>query len=78
MGDQYGLTPQDYADNLKKLSSERYSQGMLVLILPFPKQLLKNFQVIVATLMVYDLIYHIPQQVRLFICKQRFHISFLS
>jgi len=70
MGDQYGLTPQDYIDDLKKLSNERYSQGMPILILVSLKQLLKHFQVIVATLMGYDLIYHIPQQVRLSICKQ--------
>ena len=62
MGDQYGLTPQDYIDDLKKLSNERYSQGMPILILVSLKQLLKHFQVIVATLMGYDLIYHIPQQ----------------
>ena len=78
MGDQYGLTPQDYIDDLKKLSNERYSQGMPILILVSLKQLLKHFQVIVATLMGYDLIYHIPQQVRLSICKQWCYIYFLS
>jgi len=69
MTDQYGLTPQDYIDDLKLLSNNRYSQGMLFLILPFLKQQLKPTQVIIATLMVYDFIDHIPQQVRLSICR---------
>ena len=69
MADQYGFTPEDYIDDMNILSHERYSQGMLFLILLFFKRRLKPFQVIVATLMVYDFIYHIPQQVRLSICK---------
>jgi len=67
--DQYGLAPEDYVDDLKRLSNERYGQGMLFLIVLFLKQQLKPTQVIIATLMVYDFINHIPQQVRLFICK---------
>jgi len=70
MADQYGLTLEDYIDDLKFLSNERYSQGMLILIQLSSKQLLKPFQVIIATLMMYDFIDHIPQQVRLSICKQ--------
>jgi len=34
MTDQYGLTPQDYVDDLIKLSNERYGQGMLYLYRP--------------------------------------------
>jgi len=68
MTDQYGLTPQDYVDDLKFLSDKRYVQGMLFLIVSFLKQQLKPTQVIIATLMVYDFIDHIPQQVRLSIC----------
>jgi len=69
MADQYGLTPEDYVFDLKRLSNERYCQGMLFLILSFSKRQLKPCQVIVATLMVYDFIHHIPQQVSLSICK---------
>jgi len=69
MADQYGLTPEDYLDDAKGLSNARYSQGKLFLILSFSKQRLTLFQVIVATLMLYDFIYHIPQQVRLSVCK---------
>ena len=69
MADQYGMTPEDYVLDLKKLSNARYSQGMLFLILSFSKQQLKPTQAIVAMLMVYDFINHIPQQVRLSICK---------
>jgi len=69
MTDQYGLTPQDYVDDLNELSNERYSQGVLFFIVLFTKQQLKPTQVIIATLMVYDFIDHIPQQVRLVICK---------
>jgi len=69
MEDQYGLIPDDYIFDLKNLSNERYIQGILFLILLFLKQRLKPFQVIVGTLMVYDFLYHIPQQVRLSICK---------
>jgi len=68
MTDQYGLTPQDYVDDLNRLSNERYGQGVLFIVL-FTKQQLKPTQVIIATLMVYDFIDHIPQQVRLVICK---------
>jgi len=67
--DQYGLAPEDYVDDLKSLSNERYGLGMLFLIVLFTKQQLKPTQAIIATLMVYDFIDHIPQQVRLFICK---------
>jgi len=56
--------------DLKKPSNARYSQGMLFLILSFSKQQLKPCQVIVATLMVYDVIHHISQQVSLYNCKQ--------
>jgi len=69
MTDQYGLTPQDYVDDLKILSNQRYVEGMLFFIVFFPKRKLKPTQVIIATLMVYDFMYHIPQQVRLSICK---------
>jgi len=69
MTDQYGLTPQDYVDDLNELSNERYSQGVLFCIVLFMKQQLKPAQAIIATLMVYDFIDHIPQQVRLFIFK---------
>jgi len=69
MEDQYGLIPDDYVFDLKNLSNERYTQGTLFLVLLFFKQRLKPFQVIVGTLMVYDFLYHIPQQVRLSICK---------
>jgi len=65
MTDQYELRPEDYVDNLKSLSTALYGQGMPILIRLFPKQRLQQFQVIVATLMLYDFIYHIPQQVRL-------------
>jgi len=69
MTDQYGLTPQDYVDDLNELSNSRYGQGVLFFIVLFTKQQLKPTQVIIATLMVYDFIDHIPQQVRLVICK---------
>jgi len=69
MEDQYGLIPEDYVIDMKNLSNERYSQGMLFLILSLSMQQLKPFQVIAATLLLYDFIYHIPQQVRLSICK---------
>jgi len=67
--DQYGLAPGDYVNDLKLLSGKRYGQGMLSLIVLFLKQQLKPIQAIIATLMVYDFIDHIPQQVRFFICK---------
>jgi len=70
MGDQYGLKPEDYVDDLKELSNRRYIESMLFHIPLFSKKLLKPFQVVAATLIVYDFIYHIPQQVRLSICKQ--------
>ena len=69
MTDQYGLTPEDYAYDMKILSYKRYSQGMLFLIVLFLKKQLKPTQAIIATLIVYDFIDHIPQQVRFFICK---------
>jgi len=33
MEDQYGLTPEDYVDDMKFLSIKRYGQGTLFLIL---------------------------------------------
>jgi len=69
MEDQYGVAPEEYVYDLKNLSNERYIQGMLFLILLFLKQRLKPFQAIVVPLMLYDFIYHIPQQVRLSIFK---------
>jgi len=69
MADQYGKIPEIYVYDMKDLSSERYCQGMLFLILSLSMQQLKLFQVIIATLMLYDFIYHIPQQVRLSMCK---------
>jgi len=68
MADQYGVTPQDYVDDLKILSNQRYCQGMLSL--SFVKQQLKPFQAIVASLMIYDFIDHIPQQVGFSICRK--------
>ena len=68
MTDQYGLTPQDYVDDLKFLSNKRYVQGMLFFVVSLLKQQLKPTQVIIAMLMVYDFIDHTPQQVRLSIC----------
>jgi len=70
MADEWGLMPEDYVANLEELSIRRYIEGMLFLILLFSKQLLKLFQVIIATSIVCDFIYHIPQQVRLSICEQ--------
>jgi len=70
MTDQYGQTPEDYVYDLKLLSNERYIECMPILILLFSKQWLKQSQGIVATLMPYDFIYYIPQQVRLSISKQ--------
>ena len=69
MADQYGKIPEIYVYDMKDLSSERYCQGMLFLILSLSMQQLEPFQVIIATLMLYDFIYHIPQQVRLSICE---------
>jgi len=70
MIDQYGLAPEDYVDDLKYLSNARYGQGRLFFIPSFSKQWLKPFQVVVATLMLYDFIYNIRQQVRFSICEQ--------
>ena len=70
MTDQYGLTPEDYVGDLKNLSDRHYIECMPILILSFSKQRLKPFQGIIATLMVYGFIYHIPHQVRLSISKQ--------
>jgi len=69
MADQYGVTPEDYVYDIKLMSLRRYSQGMPFSILSLSEQRLKHFQVIAATLMMYDLTNHIPQQVRLPICK---------
>jgi len=62
MDNQYGFTPEDYVYDLKNVSNARYNQGMLF-VPSFSKQLFKS-------LMLYDFIYHIPQQVSLSICKQ--------
>jgi len=70
MTDQYGVAPEDYIDDPKFLSDTRYFECMPILILSFSKQWLKQSQGSVATLMLYDLIYHISQQVRLSISKQ--------
>jgi len=78
MADQYGLTPENYICDLKLLSDARYIQGMLIMDLLFASQSLTAFQAVIATLMVYDIINLIPQQVRLSMCKQRFHTSLLS
>jgi len=78
MADQYKLTPEDYVRDLKKLSNARYSQSTLFLILSLSKQRLKPFQVITATLMLYDFIYHIPHQVRLTIYTYSFLTSLPS
>jgi len=69
MADQYGLTPEDYVNELKDEASAYYSQGILLVILSFSKQRLKPIQVIVIALMLYDFIYHVPQQVRLSVRK---------
>jgi len=60
MADQYGVTLEDYVFNLKYLSIRYYSHGMLFLILSSLKKQLKLLQVIIAMLMLYDFIYHIP------------------
>jgi len=36
MTNQYGLAPEDYIDDLMRLSSENYTQGMLFFIVLFP------------------------------------------
>jgi len=76
--DHYGLSPEEYIQDLKGLSHRRYIHGMLILYLLFANQPLKPFQAVIATLMVYDIISLIPQQVRLSVCKQQFHRSLLS
>jgi len=76
--DHYGLSPEDYIEDMKGLSHRRCIYGMLILYLFFANQPLKPFQAVIATLMVYDIISLIPQQVRLSMCKQRFHTSLLS
>ena len=78
MADQYGFTPEDYVFDTKVLSYNHYGQGMLFFILLFLKQWLKPFQVIFTTLMIYDFIDHIPQQVSPSICLQWLHISLVS
>jgi len=70
MADQYGVTLEDYVYDLKILSNDHYIQGMPAPGLLFSKQRLKFFQAIVATLMLYDVVYHIPEQVNLSICKK--------
>ena len=70
MADQYGQTPEDYVFDLELLSYRHYSEGMQFLVLSFLEQRPKPFQVIAITLMLYDSIYHVPQQVRLSTCKE--------
>lgn len=70
MVDQYGLSPEDYINDLKLLSNNHYILGRLILDPSFSTYLLKHFQATIATLMVYDFIYHIPQQVNLPIFQQ--------
>ena len=78
MADKYGLTPEDYVYDLKILSNDYYTEGMPVPVLLLSKQRLKHLQAVIASLMLYDLVYHIPQQVSLSNCKQSFYISLLS
>lgn len=78
MADQYRFTPETYIFDLMKLSDSRYGRGMLILDLLFLKHLLKPFQAAIATLMAYVIINFIPQQVRLSMCEQWFHIPLLS
>jgi len=73
MADQYRPSQVE----ARELSNEHYGEGILFFILPFSKQWLKPFQVIISTLMAYDFIYHIPQRVRLSILEQCFYIFFL-
>jgi len=70
MADQYGQTPEDHVFDLEILSYKHYSESIQFLILSFLEQRPKPFQVIVITLMLYDFIYHVPQQVRLSTCKE--------
>jgi len=67
MADQYGLPPDDHVDDLKILSIARYGQGTLPFISIFVRKTTAESpcQVIIVTLMLYDFIDHIPQQVRL-------------
>ena len=65
MADKYGLTPEDYIYDLKILLNDHYTQGMPIPVLLFSKQWLKHFQAVIASLMLYDLGYYIPQQVSL-------------
>jgi len=70
MADQYGQTPEDYVFDLENLACKRYSEGMQFLVLSFLEQRPESFQVIVITLMLYDFIYHVSQQVRLSTCEE--------
>ena len=70
MADQYGQTPEDYVFDLENFAYKHYSEGMRFFILSFLEQRPKPFQVIVITLMLYDFIYHMPQQARLSTCKE--------
>jgi len=63
MADQYKLTQEAYANDIKKLLDRRYGQGMLILDPLFSKHPLKPFKAVIATLMAYDIINLIPQQV---------------
>ena len=78
MANKYGLTPEFYVYDLKILSNVHYTKGMPVPALLLLEQWLKHFQAVIASLMLYDLVYHIPQQVSLSNCKQSFYISLLS
>ena len=66
MVDEHGPTREDYMVDLERLLGTRYIQSTIILIWFFSSQLLKPFQAIAATLMVYDFINLIPRQVRVF------------
>jgi len=70
MADQYGLMPVDYVLDMELQPYINSSEGMRFPILSFLEQRPKPFQVIVIPLMLYDFIYHVPQQVRLSTCKE--------
>jgi len=70
MTEQYGLTPEDYLNDVKLMPSERYVECMPIVLQSFSKQRLKPFQGITANLMLYDLIYQIPQQMRVSTSEQ--------
>ena len=69
MTDQFVQTLEYRILDLTILSKRRYIEGMLILDLSLSKELLKPLQAIITALMVYDMIYLIPKQVRFFICN---------